>query len=217
MKKFKLLVGLLGTALLVNPLVARADESEISVNLDGKYVDGRVYMPLRAAADGMGAATAWNQNTQTATVEKGGIKFEATVGPFVKVFNNRMYVQFREFNNTFFNQESINWVPDYLQAWSNHFFIQLAPLKEEEAVKLATNAISKKKEWQQFLQDTAGFNFQENVDWDGFDHYKATYYSEWNKKGDYYASAFEAKMKKSFGKWVIYSYSYQKSGMLPPH
>ncbi|CAM3910695.1 stalk domain-containing protein [Cohnella lubricantis] len=219
MTKYKLLAGLLGTAVLVSPLAAHAEDEAAPqyTVLDGKYLDDRVYMPLRAAADGIGAVTTWNQKTKTATVELNGKRFEATVGPYVKLFDNRIYVQFRQFDSTFFDPNHIIWQREHLQASSDRFIIQVAPLKDAEAVKFATNAIAKKPQRKQFLKDTDGFFAQEYVYWEGFDKYKVIYNSEWNADGEYYSSTIEAKMKKSNHQWVIYSFNYGVNGMLPPH
>jgi len=91
--KNKIIAGFLSTALLLSPLSAHADEA---VHLSGKLVDGRVYMPLRAAGAQIGAITTWNQKTQTATVNKDGKVLEVKLGEFVKMFDNRVYVQFRD-------------------------------------------------------------------------------------------------------------------------
>ncbi len=61
----------------------------LTVHVDGKYVStdvepyissGRTYLPLRAAAESMGAAVVWDNNTRSATVTKDGTVIRCTVG-----------------------------------------------------------------------------------------------------------------------------------------
>lgn len=77
----KIIAGFLSTALLLIPLAAHADEA---VHLNGKLVDGRVYMPLRAAGAHIEAVTTWNQKTQTAIVNKDGKLLEVKLGNLLK-------------------------------------------------------------------------------------------------------------------------------------
>ncbi|WP_054024921.1 copper amine oxidase N-terminal domain-containing protein [Bacillus sp. FJAT-28004] len=216
MLRNKLIFGLVSTALLLSPIAAHANEP---VRLDGKMVDGRVFMPLRAAGDGIGAETTWNQKSQTATVKKDGKILQAKLGQFVKLFNNRVYIQFREFNETFFETDTIGWNPNGLVADSQHIIVDLKPLTKDEALKLVSDSISMKKERQQFLIETKDSGVrQDMIYWEGFDKFKVTYYAEWNDgKDNYYASTITVKMKKSGDKWILSSFNYHKGWMLPPH
>ncbi|WP_336775515.1 copper amine oxidase N-terminal domain-containing protein [Paenibacillus sp. MMO-58] len=216
--KMKILAGLTGISLLLNPIATYAEDAGIPLTvLDGKLVSGRVFMPLRAAGDAIGAKIGWNQKTQTATVEKDGTVFVAKVGPFVKLFNNRVYVQFREFSETFFEQDTILWENNYLQASSAHFLVQTAPLKNAEALKIAAGAVAGKKDRKQFLKETDGFFVNEYVTWNGLNQYTARYNSEWNDTRDYYASTIEVVMTKSGDRWSAGSFRYYKEQILPPH
>ena len=78
------------------PAFALADETPITVHVDGKYVstdvtpyvsNGRTYLPLRAAAETMGANVVWDQASRTATVTKGGTVIRCTVGSTVYTIN----------------------------------------------------------------------------------------------------------------------------------
>lgn len=188
------------------------------VMLDGKIVDGRAFMPLRAAGDGIGAVTTWNQKTQTATVKKDGKVLEVKLGKFVKLFDNRVYIQFREFNETFFENDKIYWNKDVLIASSEHITVNLQPLTKEEAIKIATP--SAQPRWQQFLKETEGFNVAEQINWIGLNSFKATYSSAWSNSGyDYYnnLSTIEVTMIKKGNTWIRTSLKYQKGWLLPPH
>ncbi|MCK9860697.1 hypothetical protein CFI03_019230 [Paenibacillus sp. ATY16] len=150
-------------------------------------------------------------------MEKDGTVFVAKVGPFVKLFNNRVYVQFREFNETFFEQDTILWENNYLQASSAHFLVQTAPLKNVEALKIAAGAVAGKKERKQFLKETDWFFVNEYVTWNGINQYTARYNSEWNDTRDYYASTVEVVMTKSGDRWTAGSFRYYKEQISPPH
>lgn len=68
----------------------------VTVHVDGKYVstdvkpyisNGRTYLPLRAAAETMGANVVWDQASRTATVTKGGTVIRCTVGSTAYTIN----------------------------------------------------------------------------------------------------------------------------------
>lgn len=148
--KNKIIAGVVSTALLLSPMAAHANET---VSLKGKLVDGRVFMPLRAAGDGIGAVTNWNQKTQTATVKKDGKVLEVKLGEFVKLFDNRVYIQFREFNETFFEQDHIYWEPSYLIASSDHITVDLSTLDTDQAFKLVEPQFSKHEESKEYFDE----------------------------------------------------------------
>lgn len=93
-------------------------------------------MPLRALGDQIGGVTIWNQKTQTATVKKDGKVLQVKLGEYVKILDNRVYVQFREFNETFFKQDQIVWNPTDLVASSGHITVKLGTLDDAKAFKL---------------------------------------------------------------------------------
>lgn len=68
----------------------------VTVHVDGKYVstdvkpyisNGRTYLPLRAAAETMGANVVWDQTSRTATVTKDGTVICCTVDSTVYTIN----------------------------------------------------------------------------------------------------------------------------------
>lgn len=56
--KRKLITVIVSTALLLNPMVAQADND---VTVDGKMVAGRVFVPIRETSDQLGSKISWNQ------------------------------------------------------------------------------------------------------------------------------------------------------------
>lgn len=93
MKKF--ISALLSAALLAAPVIpAMAEENTISVLVDNEKVefdqtpvieDGRTLVPLRAVFEKAGAVVDWNQEAQTATIQKGSYVVEVTLN------NNVLY------------------------------------------------------------------------------------------------------------------------------
>ena len=77
----KIISSLLCAAFLAAPAVpAMAEENTISVIVDNKNVEfdqppvieeGRTLVPLRAVFEKAGAVVDWNQETQTATIQRG--------------------------------------------------------------------------------------------------------------------------------------------------
>lgn len=94
MKKQRILASLLILAMLsAAPAYAVKDYPSqnipVTVHVDGKYVatdvkpyisNGRTYLPLRAAAETMGASVTWDQGSSTATVTKGNTMIHCIVG-----------------------------------------------------------------------------------------------------------------------------------------
>ena len=87
MKKF--VSALLSAALLAAPVIpAMAEESTISVIVDNEKVEfdqapvieeGRTLVPLRAVFEKAGAAVNWDQETQTATIQRGNYVVQVTL------------------------------------------------------------------------------------------------------------------------------------------
>lgn len=69
----------------------------------------------------------------------------AKVGPYVKIFVGRVYAQLRELNNTFYDSEPVGFDSKSLMASNSHFYVSVAPLNTSVALKIASEAISKKK------------------------------------------------------------------------
>lgn len=134
----KALLGLAAAALLLSPISAHADSY---VRLKGKLVDGRTYVPLRAAGEQMKAQIGWNNKTKTATITKDGKKLTATVGIEARLFDGSVYVQFRQINDAFYASEQIIWTPYKLMANTNHVIVSTAPLSNDEAMNLLHNAV----------------------------------------------------------------------------
>lgn len=62
------------------PLTVHVDGKYVSTDVDPYISNGRTYLPLRAAAESMGAAVVWDNNTRSATVTKDGTVIRCTVG-----------------------------------------------------------------------------------------------------------------------------------------
>lgn len=85
----KLISSLLCAALLAAPAIpAMAEEKSISVIVDNEKVEfdqppvideGRTLVPLRAVFEKAGAVVDWNQETQTATIQRGSYVVEVTL------------------------------------------------------------------------------------------------------------------------------------------
>ena len=85
----KIISSLLCAAFLAAPAVpAMAEENTISVIVDNKNVEfdqppvieeGRTLVPLRAVFEKAGAVVDWNQETQTATIQRGSYVVEVTL------------------------------------------------------------------------------------------------------------------------------------------
>lgn len=140
--KSKIISGIVSTVLLLSPMVAHADNH---VTVDGKMVAGRIFVPIRETGEQLGAKISWNSKTKTASIEKDGNKLVAKVGPYVKIFDGRVYAQLREVNNTFYDNEPVGFDSKSLTAGNSHFYVSVTPLKTSVALKLASEAISKKK------------------------------------------------------------------------
>ena len=54
------------------PLTVHVDGRYVATDVDPYVSNGRTYLPLRAAAESMGAAVTWDNNTRSATVSKDG-------------------------------------------------------------------------------------------------------------------------------------------------
>lgn len=62
------------------PLTVHVDGSYVSTDVDPYISGGRTYLPLRAAAETMGATVSWNPSSETATITKGDTVIHCTVG-----------------------------------------------------------------------------------------------------------------------------------------
>lgn len=69
------------------PLTVHVDGRYVATDVDPYVSNGRTYLPLRAAAESMGAAVTWDNNTRSATVSKDGIVIRCTVGSTVFTVN----------------------------------------------------------------------------------------------------------------------------------
>ncbi|MBB6023823.1 hypothetical protein HNR77_004925 [Paenibacillus sp. JGP012] len=207
----KIIAGFLSTALLLIPLAAHANEA---VHLNGKLVDGRVYMPLRAAGAQIGAVTTWNQKTQTAIVNKDGKVLEVKLGEFVKMFDNRVYVQFREFNETFFEQDHIVWHPTDLVASSEHITVDLGTLDNEQAFKLVEPLFSKHSDTKEyFKQGKENLHYGLSIAYSGTDKALVTVSTGQKDKYGRYINIYSYKVNVSrySSGWKVVSYNYTKT------
>jgi hypothetical protein len=137
----KILVGLVSSALLIAPFTAHASLEKIQVS--GKIVEGRTYIPLRLTAAQMKAQINWNSKTQTATVTKDGKKIVATVGKNARMFDGSVHVQLRQINDTFYGSEEISFDKSNMLTTTNHIVVNLAPLTDEQALDLMRIAVIK--------------------------------------------------------------------------
>lgn len=205
--KNKIISGILLTGLLLSPNTAHA----AIIPLDGgKLVDGRVFVPIREAGVKLGANISWNSKTKTASLEKDGNKLIAKVGPFVKIFDGRAYVQLREVSDTFFDNDPIGWDSATLTAGNSNLITSVAPLKTSDAIKITSNAISKKKEWIKLLEKANREELSGSLTWEGFDKFKVVYSVEWHVYEAYTTGKIEVKMKKSGSKWIPSSFNYRE-------
>ncbi|WP_458123992.1 stalk domain-containing protein [Paenibacillus sp. Z3-2] len=208
--KNKIIAGLLSTALLLNPLAAHADEA---VHLNGKLVDGRVFMPLRAAGDQIGAVTTWNQKTKAATVKKDGKVLEVKLGEYVKMFDNRVYVQFREFNETFFEQDHIVWHPTDLVASSEHITVDIGTLDNAQAFKLVKPLFSKHEDSKEYFEDKDNSYYGLSISYSGTD--KAVVTVSTGQKDEYgryiFICSYKVNVSKYSSGWKVVSYNYTKT------
>ncbi|GMK37039.1 hypothetical protein PCCS19_00920 [Paenibacillus sp. CCS19] len=209
--KNKIIAGFLSTALLLSPIAAHADEA---VHLNGKLVDGRVFMPLRAAGAQIGAVTTWNQKTQTATVKKDGKVLEVKLGEFVKMFDNRVYVQFREFNETFFEQDHIVWHPTDLVSSSEHITVDLGTLDNAQAFKLVEPLFSKHEDSKEYFEeDKDNLYYGLSISYSGTD--KALVTVSTGQKDEYgryiFTCSYKVNVSRNSSGWKIVSYNYIKT------
>lgn|GEM_PF-4876895 len=83
--------------ILVFGFAGIAGAQSVNVQIDGKNVDfpeqqpyvynGRVFIPLRAVTESMGATVNWNEASQTADVNRSGVQVKMTVGSTNPVVN----------------------------------------------------------------------------------------------------------------------------------
>lgn len=69
------------------PLTVHVDGRYVATDVDPYVSNGRTYLPLRAAAESMGAAVTWDNNTRSATVSKDGTVIRCSVGSTVFTVN----------------------------------------------------------------------------------------------------------------------------------
>ena len=69
------------------PLTVHVDGRYVATDVDPYVSNGRTYLPLRAAAESMGAAVTWDNNTRSATVSKDGTVIRCSVGNTVFTVN----------------------------------------------------------------------------------------------------------------------------------
>lgn len=74
---------------------------------------------------------------------KDGKKLEALVGRNARLFDDRIYVQARAINETFFDSEELTWVSSSHYAASNHMNVSAAPLTNDEATNIRHTAFAK--------------------------------------------------------------------------
>lgn len=69
------------------PLTVHVDGRYVATDVDPYVSNGRTYLPLRAAAESMGAAVVWDNASRSATVSKDGTVIRCTVGSTVFTVN----------------------------------------------------------------------------------------------------------------------------------
>ena len=69
------------------PLTVHVDGRYVSTDVDPYISGGRTYLPLRAAAEAMGASVRWDGGTNSATVTKDGTSIVCTIGSGVFYVN----------------------------------------------------------------------------------------------------------------------------------
>lgn len=69
------------------PLTVHVDGRYVSTDVDPYLSGGRTYLPLRAAAEAMGASVRWDGGTNSATVTKDGTSIVCTIGSGVFYVN----------------------------------------------------------------------------------------------------------------------------------
>lgn len=69
------------------PLTVHVDGRYVSTDVDPYLSDGRTYLPLRAAAEAMGASVRWDGGTNSSTVTKDGTSIVCTIGSGVFYVN----------------------------------------------------------------------------------------------------------------------------------
>ncbi len=137
--------------------------------------------------------------------------------PFVKLFDGRVYVQFREVSDTLYNKELINWDKSSLVASSNHFLLNLAPLKAEEVEKMLTAVIMKNKAVKSLFAEFSEY-YNTHIYYSWLEKLTARFNAEYgDANGDYYASPIEGVIVKYGNKWTVTSLKPTKTGILPPH
>ncbi|MFC5471116.1 copper amine oxidase N-terminal domain-containing protein [Cohnella suwonensis] len=238
--RMKILAGLIGAALMLSPTI-----SAYAAEVQGKMVDDRIYVPLRYAADQIKAQVSWDNKTKTATMTKDDKQLIAKVGgPFVKVFHGRVYVQFREVNDTFFGVEQVYWYPDSLSAGSDHMRVSLAPLTKDEAMHILYTAIAKAnsitnvKQKREYLQphftdkaintiiEKKGFNqsprplTKEDVSWMKYTNFTSLQISwsvEYGDLAEYFLARVHASLIKKGDRWIVDDLKYEHGEIMPPH
>ena len=93
----KKITGLIISFVMFISTIAMADESDITVTLDGdrlsfdvspQIIDGRTMVPIRAIFEAMGAEVKWDDATKTAICTKDSLTVRMTVGSTVEKINN---------------------------------------------------------------------------------------------------------------------------------
>ncbi|CAM4462907.1 hypothetical protein FHS16_003100 [Paenibacillus endophyticus] len=206
--------GILATGLLLSPISAHAAITKLD---GGKLIAGRVFVPIRETGVTLGAKINWDSKTKTASLEKDEKKLIAKVGPFVKLIDGRVYVQLREVSSIFFANDPFGWDSATLTAGNSNLMSSVAPLQTSEALKITSNAISKKKEWVHLLEKADNEELSGSLTWDGLDTFKVVYSVEWHVYEAYTTGTIEVKMKKSGSKWIPSSFNYRESwGVIMP-
>ncbi|MCT1402850.1 copper amine oxidase N-terminal domain-containing protein [Paenibacillus sp. p3-SID867] len=218
-------ISLLSGALMIGPksTYAAIDDYDAYGGVNGLLSEGRLYAPLRSMAMNyqfrydeqldtyFDVKITWNQKTKTASLTKGGKTFNATVGNGVLLKNGSVYVQFKALSNFFYPNDYIKWDKSTLTGNSEHITVYARPLTDNQALTLATNAMSKKKYWIQFHKNNVeiGLPESEYIQWNkSLTKFKAVFHSD-GIVGDYnYSYSIEAEMTKKANNWTITSFNY---------
>ncbi|SFE03013.1 hypothetical protein SAMN05216378_2034 [Paenibacillus catalpae] len=226
MKKTVLVcVSVMSGALMIGPMSSYGanDDYDAYGGVNGLLSEGRLYAPLRSMATNnlfrydeqldkyLEVKINWNQKTKTASLTKGGKTFNATVGNGVLLRNGAVYVQFRALSNFFYPNDYIKWDTSTLTGNSEHITVYARPLTDNQALTLATNAMSNKKHWIQFHKNNVeiGLPESEYIQWNkSLTKFKAVFNSN-GIVGDYdYSYGIGAEMTKKVNDWTITSFNY---------
>ncbi|WP_201005921.1 stalk domain-containing protein [Paenibacillus glycanilyticus] len=214
MKK-TVLVSLMSAALMVGPVSSYADKA---AGLNGILSGGRLYAPLRTTGVYFGAKINWNQNTKTASLTQDGKTFNANVGDGVLLKDGTVYVQFKALSNFFYPNDHISWNKSTMTGTSEHMTVVARPLTDQQVYKITSNAISKKKEWIEYLshKEESDYREQSSVDWVNSTTIEVVYTSDWQDGSFLKEQNINVVMTKKGDIWNLTS--FKSSGeVMEPH